>query len=124
MRHSILQAQCSRALRAIAGFTRGPIQTSLTPQAAPRRDAGRWGRLSGGLPELAELLAKLLARRGPVCADGFAQLGHVAFDVEFVFLEPGDVEFLAGGAAFELAGDVGFVVADDSGETTESALVR
>ena len=39
----------------------------------------------------------------------------MAFEVEFVFLKPGDVEFLAGGSAFELAGNVLFVIADDSG---------
>jgi hypothetical protein len=38
----------------------------------------------------------------------------VAAQVELVLFEPADVEFLAGGAAFELAGYVFFVVADDS----------
>lgn len=38
----------------------------------------------------------------------------MSFEVELVLLEPGDIEFLAGGAAFELAGNVFLVVADDS----------
>lgn len=37
----------------------------------------------------------------------------MAFEVEFVLLEPGDVEFLAGGPAFELPGNVFLVVADN-----------
>jgi hypothetical protein len=39
----------------------------------------------------------------------------VALELELVLLEPADVEFLARGAALELAVDVLFVVADDPG---------
>ena len=66
------------------------------------------------LPVLSQFFAQFLAGRGPVVADAVAEFGDVAFEVEFVLFEPGDVEFLSGGAAFELAGDVFFVVADDS----------
>jgi len=67
------------------------------------------------LPELAEVFAEFLASCCPVCFDAVTQLGHGALDVELVLLEPGDVEFFARGAAFELAVDVLVVVADDSG---------
>jgi len=76
--------------------------------------AGRAGRATR-LPELAEVFAEFLAGGCPVCFDAVAQLGHGALDVELVLLEPGDVEFFARGAAFELAVDVLVVVADDSG---------
>lgn len=76
-----------------------------------RRPSGR--RRARGLPELAEVLCEFLAGGGPVCLDGVAELDHVALEVEFVFLEPRDVEFFAAGAAFELAVDVLVVVADD-----------
>ncbi len=33
------------------------------------------------------------------------------FEVEFVFLEPGDIEFLARSTALELAGNVLFIIA-------------
>ena len=67
------------------------------------------------MPELAEVFAEFLAGCCPVCFDAVAELGHGALDVELVLLEPGDVEFFAGRAAFELAVDVLVVVADDSG---------
>lgn len=38
----------------------------------------------------------------------------MTFKIELVLFEPGDVEFLAGGTALELAGNVFLVVADDS----------
>lgn len=38
----------------------------------------------------------------------------MTFEIEFVFLEPGYVEFLTRCTALELTGDVFFVVADDS----------
>lgn len=76
---------------------------------SPRRTTGTTTR-----PELAEVFAQFLPCCGPVVADAIAELGDVAAEIELVLLEPGDVEFLPGGAAFELAGDVFFVVADDS----------
>lgn len=39
----------------------------------------------------------------------------MALEFELVLFQPADVEFLARGATLELAGDVLFVVADDSG---------
>ena len=50
----------------------------------------------------------------PVIADAVAQLDDMALQVEFVLLQPGDVELLPARAALELARDVLFVVADDS----------
>ena len=37
----------------------------------------------------------------------------MALEVEFILLEPGDIELLAGGATFELAGDVLFIITDN-----------
>ena len=65
------------------------------------------------LPELAEVFREFLAGGSPVGLYGVAELDHVALEVEFVFLEPRDVEFFARGAALELAVDVLVVVADD-----------
>ena len=69
---------------------------------------------AAGLPVLAQFLAEFLAGGGPVVADAVAELGDVAFEVEFVLFQPRDVEFLPRGAALELPGDVFFVVAHDS----------
>ena len=77
-------------------------------------DAGRGARGPAVLPELAEFFPDFAARAGPVVADVVAEFSHVPAQVEFVLLEPGDVEFLARGAAFELAGDVFLVVSHDS----------
>jgi hypothetical protein len=66
------------------------------------------------LPELPQFLPDLAARTGPVETDTVPELGDVAAEIQLVLLEPADVEFLAGGAALELAGYVFFVVADDS----------
>lgn len=60
-------------------------------------------------PELTKFLAQFLARHVPVVADAFTEFDDVAFDFEFVLLEPGDIQFLSGCAPFELAGYV-FVV--------------
>lgn len=62
---------------------------------------------------MAEFFGEFLAGRGPVVADAVAEFHDMAFEVEFVLLEPGDVEFLAGGPAFELPGNVFLVVADN-----------
>lgn len=66
------------------------------------------------LPELPQFLPDLAARTGPIETYAVPELGDVAAEIQLVLLEPADVEFLAGGAALELAGDVFFVVADDS----------
>jgi hypothetical protein len=73
----------------------------------------RGARRTTRLPEVAEVLCEFLAGGGPVRLDGVAELDHVALEIEFVFLEPRDVEFLAAGAALELAVDVLVVVTDD-----------
>lgn len=76
--------------------------------------AAGWAALPGWLPELAELLAELLSCGGPIGLDGVAELCHVALHVQLVLLKPGNVQLLPRGSALELAGDVGFVVTDDS----------
>jgi hypothetical protein len=68
------------------------------------------------LPDLAQFTAELLSSHGPVVADVIAQLDDVALDLELVLLQPGDVQFLAGGAALELTGNILVVVADDTGK--------
>jgi len=95
--------------------TRAQISTS-TPRNIGRTASHRRCRPAPHLPELFQLFAKLLARSGPVVSDAVAELGDVSFEVELVLFEPRHVEFLAGGTALELAGDVLFVVADDSVE--------
>lgn len=86
--------------------------TNTTPTTPTNTRRGTSGPAI--LPELAQFLAHFGAGAGPVVADVVAQLGDVAAQFEFVLLEPRDVEFLAGGAALELPGDVFLVVADDS----------
>lgn len=73
-----------------------------------------WTARSAVLPDLAQLAAQFLAGHGPVVADVIADLDHVPLDFQLVLFQPRDVQFLARGAALELAGDVLVVVADDS----------
>ena len=70
-------------------------------------------RAAGG-PELTQLSVEFPTGGGPIVGDVFAQVLDMALEVEFVLLEPADVELLAGCATLELSGDVLFVVADDS----------
>lgn len=65
-------------------------------------------------PELLELAAQLLAGRRPVGDDVVAQILDVALQVNFILLEPADVELLSRGATLELPRNVLFVVTDDS----------
>lgn len=67
----------------------------------------------GGRPVVAEFVAELAACGGPVVFDGFAEFEDVAFEVKLVFLEPGEVEFLTGSTALQLARDVLLVIAYD-----------
>ena len=83
---------------------RGTGETASRAAEVNAIACGRRGTARAGvLPELAEFAAEFLAGGGPVGADVVADFGDVAFDFEFVFLEPRDVEFLAGCAAFELS---------------------
>lgn len=66
-------------------------------------------------PELLELAAKLLTGTGPVGNDVITKILHMALEIQLVLLEPAHVEFLPGCASSELAGDVLFIVANDSG---------
>ena len=76
--------------------------------------ASCWTAGAAALPELAEFFGQFLAGCGPVVADAITELDGVTFQIQLVLLEPGDVEFLPGGATLELAGYIFFVVADDS----------
>ena len=67
------------------------------------------GTTSG--PVLTKLAAQLLTRCCPIRPDVITDLLDVALQIEFVLLEPADVEFLAGGASFELPRNVLLVVA-------------
>jgi hypothetical protein len=64
---------------------------------------------------LSELFTEFLAGSRPVVSNTVAELVDVALEVELVLLEPGDVEFLSGGAAVELTGDVFLIVTNDPG---------
>lgn len=77
-------------------------------------ESSRGARRPATLPKLAEFLGEFLTGRGPVVAHAVPEFHDVALQIEFVLLEPGNVEFLAGGAAFELAGDVFLIVAHNS----------
>ena len=102
-----------RAERARAGrLLMSSIVASVGPveKVALHRQPGRALR-SARRPELAQLLAQLLARRRPVVTDVVAQVLDVPLQVELVLLQPADVELLPRGAAPELARNVLFVVA-------------
>ena len=75
----------------------------------------RWARRATAPPVLTQLLGQLLAGGGPVIADVVPKLDDVAFEVQLVFLEPADVEFLPRSTTLELACNVFLVVSDDSG---------
>lgn len=65
------------------------------------------------LPKLPQLLPNLAASTSPVTANAVPELRNMAPKIQLVLLQPAHVEFLAGGAALELARYVFFVVADD-----------
>ncbi len=69
---------------------------------------------STALPKLPQLFSNLTSCAGPITANTIPKLGDVTSEIELVLLEPADVEFLTGCATLELAGDVFFIVADDS----------
>lgn len=84
-----------------------PIVPAIGPKQVRRTWPGRW------CPVVPEFVPELPARRGPVVFYSFAQLRDVALDVQFVLLEPGDIELLTAGTALELADNVFLVVAHD-----------
>lgn len=49
---------------------------------------GRGATRSAVLPDLTQFTAEFLAGHGPVAADVVADFGDVAFDFEFVLLQP------------------------------------
>lgn len=69
---------------------------------------------TASLPELSKFFAYFLTGGGPIHADAVSDFGHMALEIEFVFLEPRDIEFLSRCATLELTGNVFFVVSDDS----------
>lgn len=93
------------------------ISSLLTFHTRPSTISGntrsRAGR-STVLPKLPQLFPDLTSRAGPVAANAIPKLGDVASEIELVLLKPADIEFLARGAALELAGDVFLIVPDDS----------
>lgn len=60
------------------GRSRSPVWAGLSTRA---------GR-TAVLPEVAELLAQLLARSRPVVLDSVTQLGDMSFDFELILLDP------------------------------------
>jgi hypothetical protein len=55
-----------------------------------------------------------LTGHGPVVLDVVPELHHMSLDLQLVLLQPRDIEFLAGGTALELTGDILVVVSDNS----------
>lgn len=90
----------------IGSWSRGRSETI-------RKEAG-WALRPTRGPELLQLAAKLLAGTGPVGNDVITKILHVTLEIQLVLLEPAHVEFLSGCASSELAGDVLFIVANDS----------
>lgn len=78
--------------------------------------AGRRAVGSAVLPDLTQLAAQLLTSHGPVVLDVVTELHDVALDLKLVLLQPRHVEFLPGGTALELTGNVLVVVTDDTVE--------
>lgn len=97
----------------VSGAARGtggrPCQVS-----ARRVEAGR-ARRPARRPKLLQLSAQLLARRRPVGDDVVPQVLDMTLQVQFILLEPADIELLPRCSALELPGNVFLVVADDSG---------
>jgi hypothetical protein len=73
-------------------------------------------------PKLFELTAELLACACPVCDDIIAEVLDVTLDIQFILLEPTDVELLSRGSALELSANVFFVVTDDSADAHVRSL--
>jgi hypothetical protein len=63
---------------------------------------------------LPDVFAEFLSCGEPVGTDVVAEVGEGVFEVEFVLFEPGDIEVLAGGPTFKLAGDIFVVVTYNS----------
>lgn len=70
--------------------TTGDLEMAQTIPGRLERGPGG-AALSAWLPELAQFLAELLSRCGPVGLDRVAQLRDMTLDVHFVLLQPGNV---------------------------------
>lgn len=76
------------------------------------------------LPDLSQFPTQLLTRHGPVVLDVVPELYHVSLDFQLVLLQPRDIEFLAGGTALKLTGDVLVVVSDDAKQISSLKMDR
>ena len=99
--------QSSRRASVALGTWSSVKPTFASTQSPCRAD---W---SATLPILSKFFAEFLAGRGPIVADALTQLCNVSFEVQLIFLEPGDIQFLTRGAALELASNIFLVVSDD-----------
>ena len=97
--------------------TLSPVPASAVKVCLARTAVEHWPCRAGGarfLPQSPKVACNLVTCSRPVVADIIAQLDDVAFEVNFVLLQPGDIEFLSRGAALELAGYVFLIIADNS----------
>jgi hypothetical protein len=83
--------------------------------ARPGAHAASWTAGPRVLPELSEFLGQFLPRGAPIRLDIIADVIHVAFEIEFVLLEPRDIKFLSSRPTRELPGNILLVVTDNSG---------
>jgi len=90
---------------------------------APQTSGGTGGSAPARCPEVAQLPAHLHTCRCPVSADLVAQLVDVALQVEFVLLQPGDVQLLTSCTALQLARYVAFVITNDPVGTLLAAVL-
>lgn len=102
--------------------TFGRLERSIAPSGPTTHHTGCRTTWSAWLPELTEFFPKLLPSSGPIGTNRVSNFGNMAFDVEFILLEPGDVEFLTGGTALELTSNVLLIVADDPGISVSDML--
>lgn len=91
-----------------------------TSTAVVHTVAGTRRRATGPavLPDLPQFPTQLLTGHSPVVLDIVPELHHVSLDLQFILLQPRDIEFLAGGTALELTGDVLIVVSDNAKKTS------
>ena len=68
---------------------------AVTQLSVKRRRASR----SRTLPELPQVSADFATGGAPVGLDAVPELRDMAFDVQFVLLQPADIQFLAAGSS-------------------------
>jgi len=97
-------------INSIIAVVTGVVGGMVIVTTIPKVIRGRSNRR----PEPADFITEFLPGRRPIGLDRVSQFDGMAFDIQFVLFQPRDVQFLSWGPSTELAGDVFFVVPDDS----------